>query len=320
MACENFEQFLRLASARIPGKRLRERIRKELGDHMEDMLADKIEAGTDEEEAKKQVLLEMGNPDALRKAFVRAHRAEIRLTRLGSILTAVILLNCFFVFALPCFKEAAVYFSADTLQEAEQKIREENGEVAFIGTAQYNGRVFRFYMQKNPPDNGQGIVCFSSIEVFGKNISTRFSNYSGVSTPKTDNLYFCELLSYPEYRYFENSSADFWEWNDQTPVRRPPQSEAYIFVRQTEVAYLQVVSYPQPTDMDSEELTALTKSVFFRNDAYAKAKELGILPVHGAYIPVPEAPCVVQVDIPSGTLYWETRFYDAQKNEIQVDA
>ena len=83
---------------------------------------------------------------------------------------------------------------------------------------------------------------------------------------------------------------------------------------------MQVVSYPQPTDMDSEELTALTKSVFFRNDAYAKAKELGILPVHGAYIPVPEAPCVVQVDIPSGTLYWETRFYDAQKNEIQVDA
>ena len=77
MACENFEQFLRLASERIPGKRLRERIRKELGDHMADMLADKIDAGTDEEEAKKQVLLEMGNPDALRKAFVRAHIAEM---------------------------------------------------------------------------------------------------------------------------------------------------------------------------------------------------------------------------------------------------
>ena len=128
MAVNPFEAFLD-AAASVPGRRLRKRIRKELGDHMEDMLADKIEAGTDEKEAKKQVLSEMGDPAALRREFIRAHRAEIRLTRLGSILTAVILLNCFFVFALPCFKEAAVYFSADTLQEAEQKIREENGDV-----------------------------------------------------------------------------------------------------------------------------------------------------------------------------------------------
>ena len=55
MVYVSFEQFLEEA-AFIPGRRLRKRIRKELGDHMEDMLADKIEAGTDEKEAKKQVL------------------------------------------------------------------------------------------------------------------------------------------------------------------------------------------------------------------------------------------------------------------------
>ena len=59
MACENFEQFLRLASERIPGKRLRERIRKALGDHMEDMLADKIEAGNDQGEKEKTGVLNM---------------------------------------------------------------------------------------------------------------------------------------------------------------------------------------------------------------------------------------------------------------------
>lgn len=83
MVYVSFEQFLEEA-AFIPGRRLRKRIRKELGDHMEDMLADKIEAGTDEKEAKKQVLSEMGDPAVLRKAFIRAHIAEIRATRLDS--------------------------------------------------------------------------------------------------------------------------------------------------------------------------------------------------------------------------------------------
>ena len=110
MACENFEQFLRLASERIPGKRLRERIRKELGDHMADMLADKIEAGTDEKEAKKQVLSEMGDPAVLRKAFIRAHIAEIRgnKTRYSFDACGFVLLR--FVFYSACFSGAGNIF------------------------------------------------------------------------------------------------------------------------------------------------------------------------------------------------------------------
>ena len=121
MVYVSFEQFLEEA-AFIPGRRLRKRIRKELGDHMEDMLADKIEAGTDEKEAKKQVLLEMGDPAVLRKAFVRAHRLEIELTKLRFACSFWLVMFCLFNLIPPVLDEAKAYYLSAPVEQTEQAL------------------------------------------------------------------------------------------------------------------------------------------------------------------------------------------------------
>ena len=179
MACENFEQFLRLASERIPSKRLRERIRKELGDHMEDMLADKIEAGTDEEEAKKQVLLEMGNPDALRKAFVRAHRLEIELTKLRFACTLWLVMFCLFDLIPPVLDEAKAYYLSAPVEQTEQALSAryaENEPLCFLGETDYGGRIYRFYITPADENGRSNAYYMASLRFFGKNYPDRFAD------------------------------------------------------------------------------------------------------------------------------------------------
>ena len=280
MVCKNFEQFLRLASERIPGKRLRERIRKELGDHMEDMLADKIEAGISEKEAKKQVLLEMGDPDALRKDFIHAHIAEIRVTRLGILLTLAVLSFCALYFLPPVFQEFETYLTASTLEEAEQSLADfyaDGAPITFVGEATYGGRRYRFYTPETDNGEMQHVFYFSSIRFFGKAVPDRFANYRAQlqdgNTPIPINLFQQEFNG-----YFTGGFAP-WRIDRDT-------------------AYLQM-SFFQGELGDTFSMEKSTESGF---------------------IPVPEAPCIVQVDMPSGEIGWNWRYYDKEKNEIELES
>lgn len=200
MVYVSFEQFLEEA-AFIPGRRLRKRIRKELGDHMEDMLADKIEAGTDEKEAKKQVLSEMGDPAVLRKAFIRAHIAEIRATRLGILLSLAVLCFCAVFLVPPVYDELRTYHSSMSVEEAEQYLAEQTGEAfTFLGEVDYEGRIYRFYLPEKPSPYYRRLVYFSSIRFFGKNIPDRFSPFrsAGKATPAPSFLIFsCKNITPP---------------------------------------------------------------------------------------------------------------------------
>lgn len=297
MVCENFEQFLKAAAAYIPGRRLRKRIRKELGDHMEDMLADKIEAGTDEEEAKKQVLSEMGDPDALRGAFIRAHIAEIRVTRLGIVLTLAVLSFCALYFLPPVFQEFETYLTADTLEEAEQNLAvlyADGAPITFVGEATYDGRRYRFYTKENDSENFQYVFSFSSIRFFGKAVPDRFSNYharmQNGEGPIGINLFNMEFNGH--------FTGGFAPWRIDRETSALPQNEIYIFLNKTDVAYLQVSFFQGKLGRDILSEEESTDSGF---------------------IPVPEAPCMVQVDVPSGRIAWNQRYYDKEKNEIQLE-
>lgn len=297
MACENFEQFLKAAAAYIPGRRLRKRIRKELGDHMEDMLADKIETGTDEEEAKKQVLSEMGDPAVLRKDFIRAHIAEIRVTRLGIVLTLAVLSFCALYFLPPVFQEFETYLTASTLEEAEQNLAAlyaDGAPITFIGEATYDGRRYRFYTKENDSENFQYVFSFSSIRSFGKAVPDRFANYRAQlqdgNTPIPINLFQQEFNGY--------FTGGFAPWRIDREPSALPQNEIYIFLNKTDVAYLQVSFFQGKLGRDILSEEESTDSGF---------------------IPVPEAPCMVQVDVPSGRIAWNQRYYDKEKNEIQLE-
>lgn len=297
MVCVSFEQFLEAVTDWIPGKRLRKRIRKELGDHMEDMLAEKTEAGADEEIAKKQVLSEMGDPEVLRKDFIRAHIAEIRVTRLGILLTLAVLLFCALYFLPPVFEEFKTYLTADTLEEAEQELAAlyaDGAPITFIGEATYDGRRYRFYTKENDSENFQYVFSFSSIRFFGKAVPDRFSNYharmQNGEGPIGINLFSMEFNGH--------FTGGFGTWRIDPETSSLPQNEVYIFLKKTDAAYLQVSFFQGKLGRDilSEE----------------ESTESGL-------IPVPEAPCMVQVDVPSGRIAWNQRYYDKDKNEIQLE-
>lgn len=297
MVCENFQQFLAAVADGIPGKRLRKRIRKELGDHMEDMLADKIEAGTGEEEAKKQVLSEMGDPMVLRKAFIRAHIAEIRVTRLGILLTLAVLSFCALYFIPPAFQEIETYFTASTLEEAEQNLAAlyaDGAPITFVGEATYDGRRYRFYTPETDDGGMQHILYFSSIRFFGKAVPDRFANYRAQlqdgNTPIPINLFQEEFNGY--------FTGGFAPWRIDRETSALPQSEVYVFLRKTDTAYLQM-SFFQGKLGDTFSMEKSTESGF---------------------IPVPEAPCIVRVDIPNGKIGWNWRYYDKEKNEIELES
>ncbi len=296
MVCENFQQFLQMAAEFIPGKRLRKRIRKELGDHMEDMLAEKIEAGTDEKIAEKQVLSEMGNPIVLRKAFIRAHIAEIRLTRLGILLTLAVLSFCALYFLPPVFQEFETYLTAASLEEAEQELAAlyaDGAPITFIGETTYDGRRYRFYTKENDSENFQYVFSFSSIRFFGKAVPDRFSNYHA-SMQNGEGPIGINLFSMEFSGHF---TGGFAPWRIDRETSTLPENEVYIFLKKTDVAYLRVSFFQGKLgDMLSEE----------------KSTDSG-------FIPVPEAPCMVQVDVPSGRIAWNQRYYDKEKNEIQLE-
>lgn len=292
MVCENFQQFLAAVADGIPGKRLRKRIRKELGDHMEDMLAEKIEAGTSEEEAKKQVLSEIGDPTVLRKDFIRAHRAEIRLTRLGIVLTlAVVVLFALFVFP-PVLDEAQAYYRSAPIEEAEQALsaRYTDGEpLRFLGETDYGGRIYRFYMGP-AGKNGQTCVYYmASLHFFGRNYPDRFTGGVPFGVIESDK----KILDLTLSETLEAELNDFAPWHASPQERGLPECVIVAFAGPTEAVYLRPLFRP---------VSALA----------ASERE-----VTGEDISIPETPCIVRVDAPDDMHMHGFQLLDEQKNRIQ---
>ena len=294
MVYVSFEQFLEEA-AFIPGRRLRKRIRKELSDHMEDMLADKIEAGTDEEEAKKQVLSEMGDPAVLRKAFIRAHIAEIRVTRLGILLSLAVLFFCALFLVPPVYDELRTYHSSMSVEEAEQYLAEQTGEAfTFLGEVDYEGRIYRFYLPEKPSPYYRRLVYFSSIRFFGKNIPDRFSAFSERRQSSASPIVFNLFLQEHNVGY----SSGIAPWRKTPEEMDLPRSQLYIFVYPTNVTYVRPLYLPNGTDSAEDESDLLA----------------------GADIPVGETPCMIRADAPEDMYLFCTEYYDAHGNAVEPAA
>lgn len=290
MAVNPFEAFLD-AAASVPGRRLQRRIRKELGDHMEDMLADKIEAGIDEEEAKKQVLSEMGDPAVLRKDFIRAHRAEIHLTRVGILLTlAAIVLSALFVFP-PVLDEAQAYYRSAPIEEAEQALsaRYTDGEpLCFLGETDYGGRIYRFYMSPVDENGRSNAYYMASLRFFGKNYPDRFADAVPVGNAESD----IKILDLTLLETLDAGFSDFAPWRKSPEKLGLPHSEVFVFTHPTEAVFLRPLFRPVSALESSERETA------------------------GDDILIPETPCFIRVDAPQGMQTAGFQLLDEQKNEL----
>lgn len=292
MACENFGQFLCLASERIPGKRLRERICKELGDHMEDMLADKIEAGTDEEEAKKQVLSEMGDPAVLRKDFIRAHRLEIELTKLRFACTLGLVMFCLIYLIPPVLDEAKAYYLSAPVEQAEQTLSAryaENEPLCFLGETDYGGRIYRLYITQADENGRSNAYYMASLRFFGKNYPDRFADAVPVGNAESD----LQILNLTLTETLDTGFQDFAPWRKSPQKLGLPHSEVFVFTRPTKAVFLRPLFRPVSAPEASERETA------------------------GDDILIPETPCFIRVDAPQGMQPAGFQLLDEQKNEIQ---
>ena len=291
MAVNPFEAFLD-AAASVPGRRLRRRIRKELSDHMEDMLADKIEAGTDEEEAKKQVLSEMGDPAVLRKAFIRAHRLEIELTKLRFACTLWLVMFCLFDLIPPVLDEAKAYYLSAPVEQAEQTLSAryaENEPLCFLGETDYGGRIYRFYATPTDENGRANAYYMASLRFFGKNYPDRFASAVPVGAAESD----LKILNLTLTETLDAGFQDFAPWRKSPQALGLPHSEVYVFTRPTKAVFLRPLFRP------------------------VSAPEASDREMAGDDILIPETPCFIRVDAPQGMQPAGFQLLDEQKNEIQ---
>ena len=290
MAVNPFEAFLD-AAASVPGRRLRRRIRRELGDHMEDMLADKIEAGTDEGEAKKQVLSEMGDPAVLRKAFIRAHRLEIELTKLRFACTLGLVMFCLFDLIPPVLDEAKAYYLSAPVEQTEQTLSAryaENEPLCFLGETDYGGRIYRFYVTPTDENGRSNAYYMASLRFFGKNYPDRFASAVPVGAAESD----LKILNLTLTETLDTGFQDFAPWRKSPQELGLPHSEVFVFTRPTKAVFLRPLFRPVSAPAASER------------------------EVTGEDILIPKAPCFIRVDAPQGMQPAGFQLLDGQKNRL----
>ncbi len=176
MFIPEFSVFLDKTCHRIPHKKLKSRIRRELREHMDDMLEDFLGAGEERKAAIENVIKEMGDPVKLNKELRYAHRKEIFLAVCIKTLSAILIIAL--LFSIPIFGDvASSYIAADTKEELIQSM-EQKGFYHY-GEIERNGRVYLIFAKVTPEENR--IEYYESIRFFGKyNITDRFGGWHGV--------------------------------------------------------------------------------------------------------------------------------------------
>ncbi len=298
MNITSFERFLAAVCDDFPIHRLRKRIRTELSNHMEDMLADFLAQGMEENTAYTQVLTEMGDPEMLRMELRQAYKPtiwRIRVQRLAGLAAAF----CFCLFVLiPIGDELRTYHYSKPLDEAEAYLSaacKEVGALHLLGEVEYNGRLYRYYMPNQQEKGHNRVYCMESVRVFGKELQNRFSI---AGTMETDGGMFMDDLHFSacsELQAYAND-ATLFHWRNTAPQEK---AMVLIFTEPSDVRYFQAQLPPK------DEYTG-----YPQHDAPA----CGETP----YYEVSEASPLLMVTYPTDMCLGAMRFLDADKNAADI--
>lgn len=170
-----FRVFLRKACRRIPIKKLRSRIYRELYEHMEDMLDDFLKNGEEKDVAIQKAIEEMGDPVKLNKNLRYAHRRKIILAVSIKVLSAFLIVSL--LFTLPVFFDiAGAYIGADTKEDLTLSMEQKGFQ--YYGEIEQDGRVYLIYTKVTPEENR--VEYYQSIRLLGKyNITDKFGGWHG---------------------------------------------------------------------------------------------------------------------------------------------
>lgn len=228
-------------------KRLQKRIKEEIKNHMDDMYDDFKNDSDNELDVAKKVIDKMGDPDELGIELKKANKKILRIVRAFKVTLALsvipALIFCQTVLYDPIL-EIEDYFEAVDIATVEARISEErnNGEpIRLFAEADHNGKVYKFYVPDEQPEDR--FVCFhtESITVLGKSCKDKFlyfggssGGYSDIHTFKLDYHspdYLLVLTAPTEAKYYkiylkpfstDNSHKAYW-----TDFMEYPQNGTY---------------------------------------------------------------------------------------------
>ncbi len=238
MIIHEFSFFLEMASRRIPIKKLRSRIRREMNEHMEDMLDDYLESGEEREAAIEKVIKDMGDPVKINKQLRRAHRSEIISAYIQKAVVGILIIT--FILSLYDISEVAdEYRYSYTKEEIEADLAQSEYSYKYYGKIERNGRDYIIYTAETP--EGYRVEYYESIMLFNRySVYDRFSGsgggksegnvlfrlgYPDISKEKESNVYF----AFEETKYVKYFQCSFEKVYDFGNGNKPDIIKSELF-------------------------------------------------------------------------------------------
>lgn len=172
------ENYLSVACKPIQkDKKLYKRIYNELSEHMDDMYDDFVSNGIDESYVPEKVIEEMGNAEELGKELYNANKKRYLITTtIAFLVRTAIILFCV-ICAPPILDELVDYIQYFDIKSVEAALKEEYGEITFMGEYESNGKNYRLYAPVNQPEDRYEVYSAESAEFFGKNLPDKYHSF-----------------------------------------------------------------------------------------------------------------------------------------------
>lgn len=172
------ESYLSVACKSIhKEKRLYKRIYNELSEHMDDMYADFVNDGIDEDSVPELIIEEMGKAETLNRELYNANKKKYLTSRTITLLVRTAIILVCLIYAPPILDELVEYVQYFNVEDVETALTEEYGEMNFLGEYESNGRNYRLYIPVTQPEDCYEVYFAESAKFFGKNLPNKYSSF-----------------------------------------------------------------------------------------------------------------------------------------------
>ncbi len=200
----SIKKYIDTACGYIPYKKLRNRIRQELSDHIADMLDDYINICGDYTEAVEKALLDMGNPEELGKELKLANKKALvpfYMKRVLAVVITVMLIPVVLIAGESVIESAYTYNHGKDIASMEKVIVEDmnNGEpIKLLTEFEYEGYLYRFYIPEENDAVDNPLFYTQSIKFLGYSVYDKFGVYGSQRGLLFENCHRVQKSNYSE--------------------------------------------------------------------------------------------------------------------------
>ncbi len=278
------EEYVKKVCRHIHYKKLRNRISKEINDHMQDIYDDISSEHPNNTATIDAVITQMGDPNELGMDLKQANRKILIPHLILKICMAfLIIVSIPFIFygIVTAGDEITIYNHAEDIKTMERIIANDlnGGEpIKLVAEVETNGYLHKYYIPVEKTTEENKLFETHSIKLFGISLYDKFASYGGSIVDSSDNnMQLCTIGG----KYYNN-----WCSND------------YLWIITGETKEKYVKRYYEPIDSNS-----------------------GLEPYWSDFMPIPqnatyETPIVMVEYTPEGYEWSEFMSFDENKKEI----